>query len=40
VGSANFTWGGLYANYEVGLLVEGDIAWKLAEIVDSLANLP
>jgi phosphatidylserine/phosphatidylglycerophosphate/cardiolipin synthase-like enzyme len=40
VGSANFTWGGLYANYEVGLLVEGDIAWKLAEIVDSLAILP
>jgi cardiolipin synthase len=38
--SANFTWGGLYANYEVGLLVEGDLAWKLAEIVDLLATLP
>jgi cardiolipin synthase len=40
VASANFTWGGLYANYEVGLLVEGDIAWKLAQIVDALATLP
>ena len=32
VGSANFTWGGMYGNYEVGLLVEGEQVWKLAEI--------
>jgi phosphatidylserine/phosphatidylglycerophosphate/cardiolipin synthase-like enzyme len=40
VASANLTWGGLYANYEVGLLVEGDVAWKLAGIVDLLATPP
>jgi len=39
VGSANFSWGGMYANYEVGLLVEGEIAWKLADIVDSLSQV-
>lgn len=37
VGSANFSWGGMYSNYEVGLLIEGPPAWKLAEIVDHLS---
>lgn len=37
VGSANFSWGGMYSNYEVGLLIEGPSAWKLAEIVDHLS---
>ena len=36
VGSANFTWGGMYSNYEVGIRLEGEAAWKLAELVDSL----
>jgi phosphatidylserine/phosphatidylglycerophosphate/cardiolipin synthase-like enzyme len=39
VGSANFSWGGMFGNYEVGLLVEGDSAWKLGEIVDSLSAI-
>jgi phosphatidylserine/phosphatidylglycerophosphate/cardiolipin synthase-like enzyme len=37
VGSANFSWGGMYSNYEVGLLIEGEPAWKLAEIIDCLS---
>ncbi len=36
IGSANLSWGGMFSNYEVGLLVEGDAAWKLAEIIDTL----
>jgi len=36
VGSANLSWGGMYSNYEIGLLIEGEAAWKLAEIVDTL----
>ncbi len=36
VGSANFTWGGMLTNYEVGIKVEGEMAWKLAKLVDSL----
>jgi phosphatidylserine/phosphatidylglycerophosphate/cardiolipin synthase-like enzyme len=38
VGSANFTWGGLYSNYEVGIRIEGEAVWKLAELVDRLAG--
>jgi cardiolipin synthase len=37
VGSANFTWGGMFTNYEVGIKVEGEVAWKLAALVDTLA---
>ena len=36
IGSANLSWGGMYSNHEIGLLVEGEVAWKLAEIIDSL----
>ncbi len=39
VGSANFSWGGMYSNYEVGLLVEGEPAWKLGKIIDILSLL-
>lgn len=38
VGSANFSWGGMYSNYEVGLLIEGEVAWKLADIIDYLST--
>lgn len=38
VGSANFSWGGMVANYEVAVLVEGQPAWKLAAAIDSLAS--
>ncbi len=36
VGSANFSWSGMYANYEIGVLINGKSAWKLAQVVDSL----
>ena len=36
IGSANFSWGGMYSNYEIGLLIEGEPAWKIAQLVDSL----
>ncbi len=37
VGSANFSWGGMVANYEIGVLIVGDAAWKLAQVIDRLA---
>jgi phosphatidylserine/phosphatidylglycerophosphate/cardiolipin synthase-like enzyme len=39
VGSANFSWGGMYNNYEIGLFIKGPAVWKLAKIVDSLSDL-
>jgi phosphatidylserine/phosphatidylglycerophosphate/cardiolipin synthase-like enzyme len=36
IGSANFTWGGMVANHEVGVLVEGGPAWNLGDFVDRL----
>jgi len=36
VGSANLSWGGMYSNYEVGLLIEGEPAWQLSAIIDYL----
>lgn len=39
VGSANFSWGGLVSNYEVGVEVEGPIAWELSDLVDRLMTL-
>jgi len=38
VGSANLSWGGMYSNYEIGLLIEGEPAWELAKIVESLGG--
>lgn len=38
IGSANFTKGGMVANYEIGAFVEGDKAWALAELIDILAG--
>jgi cardiolipin synthase len=37
IGSANFSWGGMVANYEIGVLIVGDAAWKLAQVIDRLA---
>jgi phosphatidylserine/phosphatidylglycerophosphate/cardiolipin synthase-like enzyme len=36
IGSANFSWGGMYSNYEIGVLVEGNQAWEVAKILDQL----
>ncbi len=38
IGSANFTWGGMVSNYELGLYVEGELCWKLAHLIDILAS--
>ncbi len=39
VSSANLSFGGMFANYELGLLVEGETAWKLGRIVDKLVHM-
>jgi phosphatidylserine/phosphatidylglycerophosphate/cardiolipin synthase-like enzyme len=39
IGSANLSWGGMVANYEVGVLIEGETAWKLAKTIDKLVTL-
>jgi len=36
VGSANWSWGGLIANHEIGLMLEGDLAWTLADLIERL----
>lgn len=39
VGSANFSWGGLVSNYEIGVELEGQAVWDLAKVVDELVFL-
>lgn len=38
IGSANFTWGGLVSNCEIGVLVEGECAWRVSRLIDVLAD--
>ena len=38
VGSANFTMGGMTSNYELGIFLEGDVAWKLSNVIDTFAE--
>lgn len=38
LGSANFSWGGMYGNYEIGLFMEGELVWKLAGVIDLLSQ--
>ncbi len=38
VGSANFSFGGMTKNYEVGVRFEGREAWKLSKLIDSLSG--
>lgn len=38
IGSANFTWGGMFSNYEIGVLIEDKSIWDLARVIDSLAQ--
>ena len=38
IGSANYSWGGLIANHEIGVLLKGKQAWELAAMIDSLAR--
>lgn len=37
LGSANLSWGGFASNCELGIFVEGEIAWKIARILDDLS---
>ena len=36
IGSANFSWHGMSHNYEVGVQLEGDSAWKLGKVIDEM----
>ncbi len=36
LGSANYTWGGLVSNHELGVLLKGRAAWELGELADRL----
>ena len=40
LGSANFSWGGMSGNYEIGVLLEGREAWTLSKLVDDVADSP
>jgi len=40
LGSANFSWGGMSGNYEIGIFLEGREAWTLSKLVDNVANSP
>lgn len=40
IGSANFSWHGMAANCEIGVLLEGKEAWLLSKIVDRVARQP
>ena len=34
IGSANFSWGGMVKNYEIGTYIEGPDVWKLCSLID------
>lgn len=36
IGSANFSWGGMVGNHEIGVYLEGDHARKVAKLIDNL----
>ncbi|MDA7953116.1 MAG: phospholipase D family protein [Nitrosopumilus sp.] len=38
IGSANFTFGGMTRNYEIGVRIEGKEAGRLSALIDSLAS--
>ena len=38
LGSANYSWGGMYDNYEIGVLLKGKSVWTLSNMVDSLSR--
>lgn len=37
IGSANFSWGGMAKNYEIGVIFEDEAAWELSKLIDDLA---
>ena len=38
IGSANLSAGGQKNNYEMGVLIEGEEAWKVADVIEQIAN--
>lgn len=38
IGSANFTWGGMAINHEIGVLLKGKYAWDIASLIDRFAS--
>ena len=36
IGSANLSWGGIRANYEIGVLIEGETVWQIVKVIDNL----
>ncbi|HXG23887.1 MAG TPA: phospholipase D-like domain-containing protein [Chthonomonadales bacterium] len=38
VGSANLTAGGLGKNHEIAVLVEGEVAWEIASLIDRMVG--
>ena len=38
IGSANFSFGGMANNYEIGVRIDGKEAWKVSKLIDSLAD--
>ncbi len=38
IGSANLSAGGQKNNYEMGVLIEGSEAWKVADVIEQIAN--
>lgn len=36
IGSANLTWGGMVANYELGVRVTGELAWRIAKVLEAV----
>ena len=38
IGSANMSWRGMSGNYEIGVLIRDKSCWKLADMIDGLAE--
>jgi phosphatidylserine/phosphatidylglycerophosphate/cardiolipin synthase-like enzyme len=38
LGSANFTFGGLVTNHEIGIWLKGEEAWQVSTLLDKLAD--
>jgi cardiolipin synthase len=38
IGSANLSWGGMFSNHEIAVLLEGKEMWSLASLLELLAN--
>ena len=39
VGSANLSWRGIAENYEIGIVIEGEPAWKIAGLIEELIEV-